>query len=338
MSYGGLHPTLAVEGDSNTSPDAFFSWIPIALSRASASNTYDLVAGYNKAVGGETAAQMSTNVETSAVNAVNSDVVVMWAGTNDLLSTKSSAAVIYNSLTTAWKSYIDNGADYVVAVEVTPRADANWNPNREVDRQSLNKMIDSYASDKSLAGYADHIRVVKVPASFDIGTDTVEGVHLSAQGAQKIGTEIGVVLASLGAHDNRPYDLGLTHGFDAVYYLSNNPDVAAAAAVQGGDAFNFAHQHYETFGWHEGRNPNELFDTKGYLSTYTDVAAANIDPLTHFDIFGWKEERDPSAHFDTKGYESHYPDVVAAHFDPMLHYLQFGKTQGFMPFDDGHFG
>ena len=41
-------------------------------------------------------------------------------------------------------------------------------------------------------------------------------------------------------------------------------------------------QHYEAFGWQEGRNPNALFDTAGYLSTYGDVAAAHVNPLDHF--------------------------------------------------------
>ena len=37
--------------------------------------------------------------------------------------------------------------------------------------------------------------------------------------------------------------------------------------------------HYNTFGWHEGRNPNAFFDTAGYLAHYADVAAAGINPL-----------------------------------------------------------
>ena len=36
------------------------------------------------------------------------------------------------------------------------------------------------------------------------------------------------------------------------------------------------------FGWKEGRNPNALFDTNGYLATYTDVAAADVNPLDHY--------------------------------------------------------
>ena len=56
------------------------------------------------------------------------------------------------------------------------------------------------------------------------------------------------------------------NGFDYVYYLNHNPDVAAS----GVDPF----QHFQTVGWKEGRNPNALFDTNGYLATYADVATA----------------------------------------------------------------
>lgn len=133
-------------------------------------------------------------------------------------------------------------------------------------------------------------------------------------------------------------DLAKHPGFDAEYYLLSNPDVAKAALATGGDTFNFAYQHYESNGWHEGRNPNAVFDTKGYLAAYADVAAANIDPLAHYDSYGFKEGRDPSANFDTKTYEATYADVKASGIDPMLHYLQFGAVEGRSAFPDGHFG
>ena len=44
--------------------------------------------------------------------------------------------------------------------------------------------------------------------------------------------------------------------------------------------------HYETYGWHEGRNPNAWFDVKGYLDAYPDVKAAGMDPLFHYDTLG----------------------------------------------------
>ncbi|MET0428252.1 MAG: hypothetical protein ABW026_07110, partial [Microvirga sp.] len=133
-------------------------------------------------------------------------------------------------------------------------------------------------------------------------------------------------------------DLAAHPGFDAEYYLLANADVAKAALGAGGDTFAFAYQHYQTFGWHEGRNPNAVFDVNGYLKAYADVRAANVDPLAHYDSFGWKEGRDPSAGFDTKGYLGHNADVAAAQLDPMLHYLQYGALEGRGTYADGLFG
>ncbi|KQQ45616.1 hypothetical protein ASF58_18720 [Methylobacterium sp. Leaf125] len=131
----------------------------------------------------------------------------------------------------------------------------------------------------------------------------------------------------------RATDLNTHPGFDAEYYLLSNRDVAQAALKAGGDSFAFAYQHYETNGWHEGRNPNAIFDTQAYLNAYADVAAANMDPLAHYHAFGWKEGRDPSASFHTNAYEAANPDVGAAQMDPMLHYLQFGAIEGRSPLD-----
>jgi hypothetical protein len=116
-------------------------------------------------------------------------------------------------------------------------------------------------------------------------------------------------------------------GFDAQYYLAHNPDVAAAGVDP--------HAHYDTFGWHEGRNPNAYFDAAGYLAHYADVAAAGVDPLQHYEMFGWKEGRDPSASFDTLGYLAANPDVAAAHVNPLDHYLQFGVHEGRAVVNDG---
>ena len=109
-------------------------------------------------------------------------------------------------------------------------------------------------------------------------------------------------------------------GFDADYYLAYNPDVAAA----GVDPL----AHFDTFGWHEGRNPNAYFDTAGYLARNADVAAAGVNPLEHYEAFGWREGRDPSASFDTLQYLAANPDVAAAQVNPLEHYLQFGAHEG----------
>ena len=96
--------------------------------------------------------------------------------------------------------------------------------------------------------------------------------------------------------------------------------------------------HFNSVGWKEGRNPNAMFDTRGYLAHYADVAASGVNPLAHYEQFGWKEGRDPSAHFDTTGYLAANPDVAAAGVNPLDHYLTSGIYEGRTVVNDGMWG
>ncbi|MDR7039268.1 hypothetical protein J2X36_004041 [Methylobacterium sp. BE186] len=125
----------------------------------------------------------------------------------------------------------------------------------------------------------------------------------------------------------RPADLSAARGFDAAFYLLDNPDVARAALATT-DTLAFARQHYQTVGWREGRDGNAFFDTAAYLTANPDVRAAGIDPLAHYDAFGWREGRDPSSAFDTSAYLARNADVAAAGIDPLLHYLSYGIYEG----------
>ena len=111
-------------------------------------------------------------------------------------------------------------------------------------------------------------------------------------------------------------------GFDKAYYLRMNPDVAAANA----DPL----AHYETYGWHEGRNPNAYFDVRYYLAQNPDVAGARVDPLLHYEQHGWLEGRDPSLLFSSSKYLASNPDVQAARIDPLQHFIQYGQVEGRM--------
>lgn len=107
---------------------------------------------------------------------------------------------------------------------------------------------------------------------------------------------------------------------DSDWYLSQNPDVAAAGID--------ASTHYMQWGWQEGRDPNSLFDTDWYLTTNPDVAAAEINPLEHYMVWGWNEGRDPSAQFDTSHYLDVHVDVALAEVNPLEHYLTWGMLEG----------
>jgi serralysin len=108
--------------------------------------------------------------------------------------------------------------------------------------------------------------------------------------------------------------------FDELFYLSHNPDVAAA----GVDALF----HYNTVGFHEGRDPNAFFDTSFYLAVNHDVLVSGVNPLEHFHTTGWKQGRDPGPDFDTTFYLLRNPDVAAAQIDPLEHFLVAGQFEG----------
>ena len=74
--------------------------------------------------------------------------------------------------------------------------------------------------------------------------------------------------------------------FDTAYYLSHNPDVAAAHINP--------LLHYETNGWQEGRDPSASFSTHGYLAAYSDVRNAGVNPLLHYIANGQAEGRTAS--------------------------------------------
>ena len=106
--------------------------------------------------------------------------------------------------------------------------------------------------------------------------------------------QLGATLIPAGApgqgqaawsYDNGGWQKGLNPDafFDTTYYLSHNPDVAAAHI----DPL----AHYEAIGWTEGRNPSAAFSTNKYLAAYPDVKAAHLDPLVHYIVLGQAEGR-----------------------------------------------
>jgi hypothetical protein len=132
--------------------------------------------------------------------------------------------------------------------------------------------------------------------------------------------------------------------FNEAYYLANNPDVAAA--IDAG-VFQSAEEHFNLFGWSEGRDPNENFDTSFYLSENPDVAAAGVNPLDHFWAYGAAEGRIPNQTidtllgqpeigggddaFDSAAYLAANPDVQAAvdagSFTAYQHWVLYGQFE-----------
>lgn len=78
--------------------------------------------------------------------------------------------------------------------------------------------------------------------------------------------------------------------FDPVYYAATYSDLASKA----GDTV-WLTWHWENYGWRERRNPNAVFDTNFYLSAYSDIVAADVNPLNHYAAWGWTEGRSVNA-------------------------------------------
>ncbi|QRY70596.1 hypothetical protein JVX98_31665 (plasmid) [Ensifer sp. PDNC004] len=74
--------------------------------------------------------------------------------------------------------------------------------------------------------------------------------------------------------------------FDPNYYLAMNPDIANGWHAPAID-------HYNQFGWKEGRRPNAWFDGNYYLQQNADVRNAGLNPFEHWRQNGYAEGRAP---------------------------------------------
>lgn len=71
-------------------------------------------------------------------------------------------------------------------------------------------------------------------------------------------------------------------------------------------------KHYKTFGWREGRDPNEWFSTKDYLNTYSDVKNSGLDPFYHYIRYGLTEGRKTFARNNSESINKPKKDLTEA--------------------------
>ncbi|WP_315835702.1 glycoside hydrolase family 99-like domain-containing protein [Bradyrhizobium prioriisuperbiae] len=77
-------------------------------------------------------------------------------------------------------------------------------------------------------------------------------------------------------------------------------------------------------------SPIPEFDAAYYLETYRDIAEAGADPFEHFNRYGFREGRNPSRVFDAKFYIQRYLRGETTH-NPLLHYLAHRHESGVFP-------
>lgn len=126
--------------------------------------------------------------------------------------------------------------------------------------------------------------------------------------------------------------LDLSQVFDADYYSTNNPDLAAAGLVNPDQLFN----HFTQFGINEGRGFSPYVDLDFYAAINTDLGAAGLTEkrqlLDHLINSGINEKRRFSPNVSLTFYELVNPDLAAAGLDTgeelFDHIINFGAKEG----------
>ena len=74
-----------------------------------------------------------------------------------------------------------------------------------------------------------------------------------------------------------------------------------------------------------------LFMEDFYLTSYPDIAGADVAPFDHFFSYGFKEGRRPNQYFEPIWYQDQYPAVEKSGLQPLLHFLLQGDHLGYNP-------
>ena len=72
---------------------------------------------------------------------------------------------------------------------------------------------------------------------------------------------------------------------------------------------------------------SKLFDKKWYLKNYPDVIKKSKDPLRYYLHFGWKEGQNPCQVFNTTEYQNLNMDQTTELMCPLVHYLKHKQLQ-----------
>lgn len=113
--------------------------------------------------------------------------------------------------------------------------------------------------------------------------------------------------------------------FDPVWYLMNNPDVAAVGTTRA-----WALYHYSHAGVNELRSPNMMFDPKFYQAQYPDLKQfSGTELMEHWSSRGILEGRRGSQHFDVSFYLRANGDLKQAYGNDYARAHDHFVAQGF---------
>ena len=77
-----------------------------------------------------------------------------------------------------------------------------------------------------------------------------------------------------------------------------------------------------------GTSAETGFDAAFYLTAYSDVRAAGVDPEAHYHTSGWREGRNPSREFDTVFYRLTASGLSHPDENPLAHFSHTGSAFG----------
>lgn len=230
-----LHSRMVVEGDSITAGSVSAQWSEFAI--GASGGRLSLPQNWNQAVGGQTAAQMATQIAATMTPAPK--LVCFLAGTNDLGGTSDTPATIYANIRTCVKGYLDGGAQYVVVSRVLPRNDASFlalaGGTRTADLTALNVLIAGLPNDSTLlaAGYAGRVVIASdLTSSLNPTTECVDGLHPNYLGAVKLGQSFANGINQCVALTSLPTDGYLNA--DNILLAARNPALNGTAGTKSG--------------------------------------------------------------------------------------------------------
>jgi cyclopropane fatty-acyl-phospholipid synthase-like methyltransferase len=90
--------------------------------------------------------------------------------------------------------------------------------------------------------------------------------------------------------------------------------------------------HFLLEGWQAGLNPNFFFDCNYYAHEIEERGGqVTVNPLLHYLLEGHKSGAATSRFFDPTWYSTTYQDVLATGITPLSHFIQFGLIEGRSP-------
>jgi GDSL-like Lipase/Acylhydrolase family len=180
-----VHSRMMLEGDSLTAGVGAVgpTWAPFAS--IAGAGLFVLPIGYNCAIGGATALQMSGSTRINAVLAGSPLAVNYLAGVNDLAAgSPASAATIFGYMQTTFAAYFAAGVKRIIHGTVPkPTGAAVMTTSQEASRNALNALIRAQTDKRIL--------VVDLETAYDTTTMSTDGMHANYTGAQALGATFG---------------------------------------------------------------------------------------------------------------------------------------------------